>query len=77
MVDALTWPVFVFQYLAIFGYTKGPEWKGFYDEIFYGEYYLLPASRKLTILQILCDEVLASEELKAEMNMREESENLQ
>ncbi|KAG4972219.1 hypothetical protein JHK85_038640 [Glycine max] len=74
LVDALTWPVFVFQYLAIFGYTKGPEWKGFYDEIFYGEYYLLPASRKLTILQILCDEVLASEELKAEMNMREESE---
>ncbi|KAL2593794.1 hypothetical protein AAZX31_12G170300 [Glycine max] len=74
LLDALTWPVFVFQYLAIFGYTKGPEWKGFYDEIFYGEYYLLPASRKLTILQILCDEVLASEELKAEMNMREESE---
>ncbi|XP_020231011.1 DDT domain-containing protein PTM [Cajanus cajan] len=74
LLDALTWPVFVFQYLAIYGYTKGPEWKGFYDEIFYGEYYLLPASRKLMILQILCDDVLASEELKAEMNMREESE---
>ncbi|TKY48606.1 Nucleosome-remodeling factor subunit BPTF [Spatholobus suberectus] len=74
LLDALTWPVFVFQYLAIYGYTKGPEWKGFYDEIFYGEYYLLPESRKLMILQILCDDVLASEELKAEMNMREESE---
>ncbi|CAJ1955813.1 unnamed protein product [Sphenostylis stenocarpa] len=74
LLDALTWPVFVYQYLAIYGYTKGPEWKGFYDEIFYGEYYLLPASRKLVILQILCDDVLASEELKAEMNMREESE---
>lgn len=74
LLDTLTWPVFVFQYLAIYGYTKGPEWKGFYDGIFYGEYYLLPASRKLMILQILCDDALASEELKAEMNMREESE---
>ncbi|XP_022635438.1 DDT domain-containing protein PTM isoform X2 [Vigna radiata var. radiata] len=74
LLDALTWPVFTFQYLAIYGYTKGPEWKGFYDEIFHGEYYLLSASRKLMILQILCDDVLASEEFKAEMNMREESE---
>ncbi|XP_052726405.1 DDT domain-containing protein PTM isoform X2 [Vigna angularis] len=74
LLDALTWPVFTFQYLAIYGYTKGPEWKGFYNEIFHGEYYLLSASRKLMILQILCDDVLASEEFKAEMNMREESE---
>ena len=74
LLDGLTWPVFAFQYLAIYGYTKGPDWKGFYDEIFYGEYYLLPASRKLMILQILCDDALASEEFKAEMSMREESE---
>ncbi|XP_012573010.1 DDT domain-containing protein PTM isoform X2 [Cicer arietinum] len=74
LLDTLTWPVFLIQYLAVNGYTKGSEWKGFYDEIFYGEYYSLPASRKLIILQILCDDVLESEELKAEMNMREESE---
>ncbi|KAK4255189.1 hypothetical protein QN277_008216 [Acacia crassicarpa] len=74
LLDALTWPVFVIQYLAIYGYTKGPEWKGFYDEIFNGEYYLLPVSRKLTILQILCDDVLESEEMNAEMGIREELE---
>lgn len=74
LLDTLTWPVYVLQYLAVNGYTIGPEWKGFYDEVFYGEYYLLPANRKLTILQILCDDVLESEELKAEMNMREKSE---
>lgn len=62
------------QYLAINGYTKGPEWKGFYDEIFNGEYYLLPVSRKLIILQILCDDALECEELKAEMSIREELE---
>ncbi|XP_061346257.1 DDT domain-containing protein PTM-like [Gastrolobium bilobum] len=74
LLDTLTWPVFVIQYLLVSGYTKGPEWKGFYDEIISGEYYLLPVSRKLVILQILCDDVLESDELKAEMNMREESE---
>ncbi|XP_050883309.1 DDT domain-containing protein PTM isoform X2 [Lathyrus oleraceus] len=74
LLDALTWPVFLIQYVTVNGYTKGSEWKGFYNEILCGEYYSLPASRKLMILQILCEEVLESEELKAEMNMREESE---
>lgn len=70
----LTWPVFLTQYLAINEYKKGAEWKGFYNEISKGEYYLLPVSRKLIILQSLCDDALESEELKAEMRMREESE---
>ncbi|CAL0304038.1 unnamed protein product [Lupinus luteus] len=74
LLDTLTWPIFAIQYLVINGYTKGPEWKGFYNEIFTGEYYLFPVSRKLLILQILCDDVLESEEIKAEMNMRKESE---
>ncbi|KAF1899563.1 hypothetical protein Lal_00019691 [Lupinus albus] len=74
LLDTLTWPVFAIQYLIINGYTKGPEWNGFYDEIFTGEYYLFPVSRKLMILQILCDDVLDSEEIKAEMNMRKDSE---
>ncbi|XP_045802851.1 DDT domain-containing protein PTM-like [Trifolium pratense] len=74
LLDTLTWPVFLVQYLAVNGWTKGSEWKGFYDEIFHGEYYSLPATMKLKILQILCDDVLESEELRAEINMREESE---
>lgn len=74
LLDTLTWSVFVIQYLVVNGYTQGPDWKGFYDEVFSGEYYLLSVSRKLMILQILCDDVLDSEELKAEMNVRKESE---
>jgi len=74
LLDTLTWPVFLIEYVAVNGYIKGSKWKGFYDEIFNGDYYSLPASRKLVILQILCEDVLESEELKAEMNMREESE---
>ncbi|KAF7805669.1 DDT domain-containing protein PTM-like [Senna tora] len=74
LLDTLTWPFFVIQYLAINGYAKGPDWKGFYDEIFNGEYYLLPVSRKLIVLQILCDVVLESDELKGEMSHREDLE---
>ncbi|XP_027347910.1 DDT domain-containing protein PTM-like [Abrus precatorius] len=74
LLDTLTWPVFVIQYLVVNGYTNRPDWKGFYDEVFNGEYYLMPVSRKLMILQILCDDVLESEELKSEMNLRKESE---
>lgn len=56
------------------GYSKGPEWKGFYDEVLGREYYSLSVDRKLLALQVLCDDVLDSAELRAEINLREESE---
>ncbi|KAK0603405.1 hypothetical protein LWI29_004588 [Acer saccharum] len=74
LLDALTWPVHLVQYLTLMGYIKGPEWKGFYNKVLGREYYSLTAGRKLIILQILCDDVLESEELRAEIDMREESE---
>ncbi|XP_015873533.3 DDT domain-containing protein PTM [Ziziphus jujuba] len=74
LLDTLTWPVYLIQYLTVMGYTKGPQWKGFYDEVLDKEYYLLSTARKLIILQLLCDDVLDSAELRAEIDMREESE---
>ncbi|KAM5584379.1 DDT domain-containing protein PTM-like [Rosa sericea] len=74
LLDALTWPVYLVQYLTIMGYVKGPEWKGFYDEVLDREYYLLSVDRKLIILQIICDDVLDSIDIRAELDMREESE---
>ncbi|KAJ7981103.1 DDT domain-containing protein PTM [Quillaja saponaria] len=74
LLDTLTWPVYVVQYLTVYGYTKGPDWKGFCDEIFKHEYYSLPVGRKLLILQILCDDVLDSAELRTELDVREVSE---
>ncbi|RVX20088.1 DDT domain-containing protein PTM [Vitis vinifera] len=74
LVDTLTWPVYLVQYLTIMGYTKGLELKGFYADVLDREYYTLSAGRKLIILKILCDDVLDSEELRAEIDMREESE---
>ncbi|KAL6195903.1 hypothetical protein ACLB2K_031520 [Fragaria x ananassa] len=74
LLDTLTWPVYLVQYLTIMGYVKGPEWKGFFDEVLDREYYLLSVDRKLIILQIICDDVLGSREIRAELDMREESE---
>ncbi|KAK8707552.1 hypothetical protein V6N13_058608 [Hibiscus sabdariffa] len=74
LLDTLTWPAYLVQYFVIMGYARGPEWKGFYEDIAEREYYSLPASRKLMILQILCDDVLDYAELRAEIDMREATE---
>ncbi|KAK4492240.1 hypothetical protein RD792_003041 [Penstemon davidsonii] len=74
LLDTITWPVYLVHYLIAMGYTNGPHWKGFCTHTLDKDYYTLPAGMKLVILQILCDDVLDSEELRAEMDMREESE---
>lgn len=56
------------------GYVDGAEWKGFYSHALKEDYYTLTVGRKLVILQILCDDVLDTEELRAEIGMREELE---
>ncbi|OVA17876.1 zinc finger protein [Macleaya cordata] len=74
LLDTFTWPVYVVEYLLVMGYAKGSEWNGFYNDVLDKEYYRLSVSRKLVILQILCDDVLESAELRAEIDMRESSE---
>ncbi|KAG5566604.1 hypothetical protein RHGRI_002233 [Rhododendron griersonianum] len=74
LLDTLTWPAYLVRYLMVMGYANGPEWKGFYTDVLEKDYYTLSAAWKLMVLQILCDDVLDSEELRAEIDMREESE---
>lgn len=74
LLDSLTWPVYLVQYLTVMGHAKGLEWNGFYKHALGNEYYSIPAGRKLMVLQILCDEVLESGELRAEIDAREISE---
>uniref|UniRef100_A0A0A0KAZ9 PHD-type domain-containing protein n=1 Tax=Cucumis sativus TaxID=3659 RepID=A0A0A0KAZ9_CUCSA len=74
LLDSLTWPVYLVQYLTVMGHAKGLEWNGFYKHALGNEYYSIPAGRKLLVLQILCDEVLESGELRAEIDAREISE---
>ena len=72
LLDTLTWPIYLVHYLMVMDYTDGPEWKGFFIHALEREYYTLSAGKKLLILQILCDDVLDSEELSAEIDIREE-----
>ncbi|XP_004242107.1 DDT domain-containing protein PTM-like isoform X1 [Solanum lycopersicum] len=73
LLDTITWPVYLVHYLTVMGYIEQPGWKGFYPHTLQREYYLLSAGRKIMVLQILCDDVLESEEIRTEINMREES----
>lgn len=74
LLDTMTWAVYLVHYLTGMGYTNEHGWKDFYPHTLEKEYYSLSAGRKLIVLQILCDSVLDSEELRAEIDMREESE---
>ncbi|XP_076888499.1 DDT domain-containing protein PTM-like isoform X1 [Bidens hawaiensis] len=74
LLDSLTWPVFVVQYLVTMRYAEGQEWKDFYVTVFEKDYFALSAGRKLTILQLLCDDASNSAELMAEIDNREEAE---
>ncbi|PSR86517.1 DDT domain-containing protein [Actinidia chinensis var. chinensis] len=74
LLDTFTWPVYLVQYLMVMGYINGPEWKGFYRDVVDKNYCTLSVGWKLMVLQILCDDVLESEEIRAEIDMREELE---
>ncbi|KAH0746686.1 hypothetical protein KY285_008343 [Solanum tuberosum] len=74
LLDTMTWAAYLVHYLTGMGYTDEHGWKGFYPHTLEKEYYSLSAGRKLIVLQILCDSVLDSEELREEIDMREESE---
>lgn len=56
------------------GYENGDEWKKLRAHCLESDYYTLSVGKKLTALQILCDDVLDTEELRAEIDMREASE---
>ncbi|KAG6528503.1 hypothetical protein ZIOFF_010678 [Zingiber officinale] len=75
LLDALTWPAFVTEYLYLMGYMRSLEGKGYGTILSDGEYYRLPVTAKLKILQILCDDVIDSAEIRTELEMREDLED--
>jgi PHD-finger/WSTF, HB1, Itc1p, MBD9 motif 1 len=78
LLDRLTWPVFLLEFLYLRGLVQELGGQCFGLSLSSGEYYGLPVSAKLKILQILCDEVMSSTEVKSELEKREEySEDLE
>ncbi|KAL3620158.1 hypothetical protein CASFOL_035070 [Castilleja foliolosa] len=74
LLDNLTWPIYLVHYLTLMGNKNGKDWKGFYIHTLERDYYSLSAGKKLAVMQILCEGVLDSEELRLELDSREESE---
>ncbi|KAG9151265.1 hypothetical protein Leryth_002812 [Lithospermum erythrorhizon] len=74
LLDTMTWPIYLVHYFKIMGYANGPEWKDFCYHAMERDYFNLSAGWKLLALQILCDDVLDSEVVRSEIDMREESE---
>ncbi|KAJ4795460.1 PHD finger family protein [Rhynchospora pubera] len=78
LLDTLTWPVFLLEFLHLRGLVQELGGLKFGLCLSSGEYYGLPVSVKLKMLQILCDEVMSSTEMKSELEKREEySEDLE
>ncbi|CAF2152177.1 unnamed protein product [Brassica rapa subsp. narinosa] len=74
LLDVLTWPVYLVQYLTAMAHASGPQWNWFYKFVLEMEYYSLPVGMKLKILQILCDDIFDVVDLRSEIDAREESE---
>lgn len=66
----LTWPAFLVEYLSVMGYVTELDSKEFIDGVLHGEYYCLTVATKLKVLQLLCDDVINSGELRTELGMR-------
>lgn len=75
MFDTFTWPIYLAHYLKIKVNNNEDDWQKFYTHCLERDYYTLSVGKKLTVLQILCDEALSTEELRKEMEMRVESED--
>ncbi|KAL6640428.1 hypothetical protein ACP70R_021551 [Stipagrostis hirtigluma subsp. patula] len=71
LLDALTWPSFLLEYLTVMSCIKSLGGRSFGRSLLAIEYYKLPVDTKLRVLQILCDHVIDSEELKTELEDRE------
>jgi hypothetical protein len=71
LLDALTWPTFLIEYLCVMGFIKNLGGQSFGRNLLAIEYYKLPVALKLRVLQLLCDHVIDSEELKTELEERE------
>ncbi|KAI0504008.1 hypothetical protein KFK09_014955 [Dendrobium nobile] len=70
LLDMLTWPAFLVEYLYIMGYLTELDLKEFIYSVLQGEYYCLTVASKLKVLQLLCDDVINSGELRTELAMR-------
>ncbi|XP_038709113.1 DDT domain-containing protein PTM-like isoform X1 [Tripterygium wilfordii] len=70
LLDIITWPIFMVEYLLIFGLGSKPEFNLCDLKPFECDYYKQPASVKVEILQCLCDDMMEVEVIRSEIIRR-------
>ncbi|KAJ4845960.1 hypothetical protein Tsubulata_000757 [Turnera subulata] len=70
LLDMITWPVFMVEYLLI----HGSELRSGFDlsrlKLFKSDYYKQPVSVKLELLRCLCDDMIEVEAIRSELSRR-------
>ncbi|XP_041998604.1 DDT domain-containing protein PTM [Salvia splendens] len=69
-LDLITWPMYVVEYLLLHSPGHIPGLDLCQLKFFQNDYYKLPISAKVKILQHLCDDVIETEAFKLELNRR-------
>lgn len=65
LLDSITWPIFMVEYLLL-----KPEFELTHLKLFKNDYYKQPESLKLKVLHFICDDVVESEAITSELNRR-------
>ncbi|EPS62528.1 hypothetical protein M569_12262, partial [Genlisea aurea] len=66
LLDLITWPMFLLQYIILHCTWYTPSFK-----LFEKDYYQLPVSTKLEMLKNMCDDVSDGESFRSDINRRE------
>ncbi|XP_020086891.1 DDT domain-containing protein PTM [Ananas comosus] len=70
LLDLVTWPLYLAEYLLVFGSSLKSGIKLTHLRLLNKEYYEQPADVKLDLLRCLCDNVIEVEEIRSELNLR-------
>uniref|UniRef100_A0A0A0LXP9 PHD-type domain-containing protein n=1 Tax=Cucumis sativus TaxID=3659 RepID=A0A0A0LXP9_CUCSA len=70
MLDLITWPIFMVEYLLIHGSGLKPGVDLCRLKLLKNDYYKLPTGIKIEILRCLCDDMIEVEAIRSEINRR-------
>ncbi|XP_038878800.1 DDT domain-containing protein PTM isoform X4 [Benincasa hispida] len=70
MLDLITWPIFMVEYLLIHGSGLKPGVDLCHLKLLKNDYYKLPTGIKIEILRCLCDDMIEVEAIRSEINRR-------
>ncbi|KAJ6777640.1 PHD FINGER FAMILY PROTEIN [Salix koriyanagi] len=70
LLDLITWPVFMVEYLLIHGSGLKPGFDLSRLKLFRSDYHKQPVSVKVEILKCLCDDMIEAEMIRSELNRR-------